>query len=1299
MNRNTQQRVNELNKKHSRKSWWVRAVSVLAAFTVFCTTYALILPAITIEKDQLAEAEYELEDLRLTTGGAIEMPAAAETEISEITADAEDGASVIISGVLPEDAEAAISPVVFDDEQLIAYFGEELAASMKGFVAYDISIWSGGEEWQPDESVSVQVLQPAIELEEEDTLTAVHFEETEEETTLIEVAASVTEDGSIEFPAEGFSIYAFYTVDFHNGNATYSIEGDSSVLLSEVFANLGLDLDAAQVVSAVFSDELLIAVEPIMDEDENIIDWILTSLAPFDTEETLTLVFADGSEKLIDVTDAKSGFLKTNSKVSVSVKWDIEPSAGTIVASLYKDYTDTGKTLVLSRDNNWSGTFTDLGSSEAVYTVEYTTIEGYAYSADTSISDRTEEVSWTKVNSLTNGGTYVFIGGSGSKRAVAESKGSLIGAGVSIANGKINELSDAMQWYYDGTGLKNKETSKYLRIDSDQAYTRDSQTSVSYSNSKLSRHAGGNNNYYLRWDKDNKNYTGTSSSDSAATLTAYVKTVTTSGTLGFVINATKKTVNPDSEASAFEHNKTIDYLGDGETNNDTDRSGKDDYRLYLDMTGKQEPIDLIIVVDGSGSMGKTDMTINNSGGQRRDDAITYFLNGTKSSSNYAQNKKNGFLDYFLGLNSKNNVAVVRFYGENSGDINKSSFVSNFETNLDTDCNVLLDWTHSNSFVNCERKANNGTNYEAGLKKATDLFGADGISGNGHKKMMIFLSDGVPTAFMIDANDLGKTTYNGYTLDSNDLGRRWGNCSYQDAENYSRCKEPSMRAFDDFMEANPGVTVFTIGVSADINATSEGNSQSPDVLKYMAWRGGGAFMSVTSNIDDLKSNLESVFFPQQVTISDTLSRYVTYLSEDPDILVTRTSKADGTVTVLYDGNLTTPSVTLPGTDKDAPGQTLVTSVTYTPLDPAAVATGSTGIVKAVFNEKYRFKPEYTYTLSFNVKANQTAYDEYASSGYNASGNKGTDFGSNATSSDKSGFFSNDSATVSYNVSGTMISDTYKKPVVQVDAWRVVLRKIVNDDDTGGTFSFSAVYDGYDVIGDELVAKEYTSTSPKSAYLRDYDDSGEEAVFLVKKSAVGTSFSVSESFGADDTRNYAVDYRWGDTGEFTSLSSPYDVSKTITGDCVLWYRNTPVKTAKLTVSKTVANGGSGTFTFEYKEGTGDDWAGSEIFTITVGSDTAEPVWEKVFPAGTVVSVREVGHDGYYASYTLDGGDAVYCDYVNAIDMSADRILAFTNTSGYELPSTGGIGTTILYVVGGILLVGAAVLLVTRRRMDRE
>ena len=40
---------------------------------------------------------------------------------------------------------------------------------------------------------------------------------------------------------------------------------------------------------------------------------------------------------------------------------------------------------------------------------------------------------------------------------------------------------------------------------------------------------------------------------------------------------------------------------------------------------------------------------------------------------------------------------------------------------------------------------------------------------------------------------------------------------------------------------------------------------------------------------------------------------------------------------------------------------------------------------------------------------------------------------------------------------------------------------------------------------------------------------------------------------------------------------------------------------------------------------------------------------------------------------------------------------NNKRSELPSTGGMGTTIFYVIGSILVLGAAILLITKKRMS--
>lgn len=53
----------------------------------------------------------------------------------------------------------------------------------------------------------------------------------------------------------------------------------------------------------------------------------------------------------------------------------------------------------------------------------------------------------------------------------------------------------------------------------------------------------------------------------------------------------------------------------------------------------------------------------------------------------------------------------------------------------------------------------------------------------------------------------------------------------------------------------------------------------------------------------------------------------------------------------------------------------------------------------------------------------------------------------------------------------------------------------------------------------------------------------------------------------------------------------------------------------------------------------------------------------------------------------------------DNLAATLIPILNTTGSQLPTTGGIGTTIFYLIGAILVIGAGVVFVTRRRMHSD
>lgn len=113
--------------------------------------------------------------------------------------------------------------------------------------------------------------------------------------------------------------------------------------------------------------------------------------------------------------------------------------------------------------------------------------------------------------------------------------------------------------------------------------------------------------------------------------------------------------------------------------------------------------------------------------------------------------------------------------------------------------------------------------------------------------------------------------------------------------------------------------------------------------------------------------------------------------------------------------------------------------------------------------------------------------------------------------------------------------------------------------------------------------------------------------------------------------------------------------------------------------------------YRVATADD-----TNTVTVTTDTTGKLTIEGLDSDTYYLTETEAPTGYnklagpITIVIADNGDTK----VNNTVVNEVKVL---NQTGTELPSTGGMGTTIFYVVGSILVIGAAVLLITKKRMS--
>ena len=215
---------------------------------------------------------------------------------------------------IPEGAQLKVSEIGEESEGYAEYASDAAMAiygeddSVLPYLRlFDISIWSGEREIEPAAPVQVKItLKDGSTKERENgaEFSTVHFTETGARLIENDVNSAVT------FEADSFSVYAVaytYTVDFFYEDAEYHLDGGNALSLSGLFSELGIERDAADVVSADFSTPELVSVE----QKDN--DWNLLSLKPFLSAERLTITFSDDEVIVIYVTDA-SGLDKITCK-------------------------------------------------------------------------------------------------------------------------------------------------------------------------------------------------------------------------------------------------------------------------------------------------------------------------------------------------------------------------------------------------------------------------------------------------------------------------------------------------------------------------------------------------------------------------------------------------------------------------------------------------------------------------------------------------------------------------------------------------------------------------------------------------------------------------------------------------------------------------------------------------------------------------------------------------------------------------------------------------------------------------
>lgn len=641
-----------------------------------------------------------------------------------------------------------------------------------------------------------------------------------------------------------------------------------------------------------------------------------------------------------------------------------------------------------------------------------------------------------------------------------------------------------------------------------------------------------------------------------------------------------------NRAQSVAQNETGSQLGAPEKHKRIKKNDDGSYTVNVDVKGAinsttvttTQPIDFTLVLDVSGSM---DDPMSKTDRTKRLDALKEAVKA--------------FLDEAANTNTEAGselvrVGLVKFAGNEKNGIGDDTYrsggytynYSQIVSDLTADMNGLKNKVS-------KLKAAGATRADNGFNLAAKMMGSARTDA---KKVVIFFTDGSPTS-------------------SSGFEGKVANKAVEAAKELK----------------DGGATVYSIGVFSGADPSSiQGNenqfmhavsSNFPKATKYNQRGEGnikaGYYKSATNAselnaiFDEIEKSETTTSAYTKVTMEDTLSGYV--------------ELADSNYKVVA---------------KDASGKvvSLTKNVDYTLTYDASTKKFTVAFLKPLVNNV-------TYTLEYNVKPTQKAYDEYAANlnagkdGYDGvKGDANTDLPGNATSSNQPGFHANDSACLAYSADGVDHAcggNPYPHPVIQVVSSTLHIEKQWSGD------------------GDK----------PESITV-DIKQGGNSYKTVTLKSDANGNWSTDVIIPAGAAKTYTVTETEPENHQWqASYQHKVGNGALADGNVVTVPESTASQNATVVITNTLKTATLKNAIGVQKELVGRDWKDSDEFTFKLKADDSNPdapmpsdCKDKLSCTVTVKRDSSDDHVAYFGDITYDAGEAEYTYLVteNAGNVSA-------------------------------------------------